>query len=77
MNKQRLLELAGVLTEAKQAGKQEFFVVVEIIDGEPSAYGPFRSAKQAGGYLEYQRNHLESDYDDVDAHVVQVFKPEE
>ena len=51
MDKQRLLELAGI-TEAKYAGPDNIWIVVEFMDvGEVEAMGPFSSKRFADRFV--------------------------
>ncbi len=56
MDKQRLMELAGVvITEARQAGASEHkYVVVTYDDGYFNVVGPFTSEKEAEKYVKWE-----------------------
>lgn len=55
MDKQRLLELAGVVTEARQAGQPDMFYGTAIYDdGQFMITAPFKSKKEAAKYAEWE-----------------------
>ena len=74
MDKQRLLELAGI-TEAKYASSDTKFVVVTYADGDFNVIGPFNSEVDAKRYVEWEITEfeLEEDYYGV---VTAVMDPE-
>ena len=73
MDKQRLLELAGI-TEARLAGADNVHVVVEVVDGGVEAWGPFGNATQATAYQDALiENH---NLDPQTLRVVRVMLPE-
>ena len=80
MNKQRLMELAG-LTEASYHGSgKTLYAVCHIYDGQITAYGPFNSEQEAESYLREELEELgyadeEQMYQDVLAQVVPLENP--
>ena len=80
MDKQRLLQLAGIVTEAKYAGAGEHWIVANLDDTGHvvAAYGPFPSEDAAESYVMAYAE--EQDYDVTDLeqffHVCQVYPPE-
>ena len=78
MDKQRLLELAGI-TEAKYASAEEPWIVVNIEEGWPvGAYGPFQSEQEAQGYMRAYGEEQEMEQEDIDEifSAIQVYPPE-
>ena len=73
MNKQRLLELAGI-TEAGYASAEPGFVLVHFDDGYYDIEGPFRSEEEATKYRRFVIQNFGLDEEEV-GEVVQISRP--
>lgn len=73
MNKQRLLELAGI-TEAKQAGVEGAFVIVG--PHNETIIGPFVSQEQARKYVQWEIEHFELEDEELHGRIEKVYPPE-
>jgi len=73
MDKQRLLELAGI-TEAGYDSPEPGFVVVKFEDGYFDIEGPFRSEEEATKYRRFVIQKFGLDDDEV-GEVVQISRP--
>ena len=76
MDKQRLLQLAGIITEARYAGSgySDIYVVVEFTEDDIEVTGPFNGAGQEKEYCEALIE--EHSLDDDTLRVVKVRDPE-
>lgn len=74
MDKQRLLELAGV-TEAKYAGGGQTWVVVTYDDGQFNVIGPFHKEDEAERYVRWEVEEFELEEEHF-GQVVEVYGPE-
>jgi len=64
MDKQRLLELAGIITEVKYAGPDNIWIVVEFMgDVEVEAMGPFSSKRMADRFVKEVVQKHDLDFD--------------
>lgn len=74
MNKQRLLELAGINEVKYYRDTGKVYVVVEMMDYEPTAWGPFTQEDLAKKFREaiIEKHEIEPET----LFVVQVFHPD-
>ncbi len=76
MDKRRLMELAGIITEVKYAGSDSKFVVVTYDDGEFNVVGPFNSETDAKRYVKWEIGHFELEDEEHFGNVTEVMDPE-
>ncbi len=74
MDKQRLMELAGI-NEVQYAGSDSKFVVVTYDDGEFNVVGPFNSEKDAKRYVKWEIEEFEL-HEEYYGNVTRVMDPE-
>jgi hypothetical protein len=75
MNKQRLLELAGI-TEAKLAGSDGNWVVCTYGDGYFYVTGPFANEQEANRYIEWEVEEFGLEAEEDKAQAVKVEDPQ-
>ena len=76
MNKQRLLELAGVvITEARQAGQPVlWYGTASMDDGQFLITAPFKSIQEARKYIEWEKQEFDLT-DEETAEVITIEPP--
>ena len=79
MNKQRLLELAGIVEAKYTRGGGDVFVTWSFEDDELYLHGPFHSEEEAQKYIEWEMREfdIEPDMEEHVPRIAQVYPPGE
>lgn len=79
MNKQRLMELAGINEASRLGASGDLFVVWTFEDGQLNLIGPFSSEKDAQRYIKWEAEEFDLDDEwskELLGKVGQIYPPE-